>query len=92
MNIITDIQCRADCESETDLNRSTCFLSDNERIGIYGGLVGSLVIYGTLRSVLIYGLLLNASRVVHNKMFARVLRAPVLFFDTNPIGIELSNI
>uniref|UniRef100_A0A1X7VQK3 Uncharacterized protein n=1 Tax=Amphimedon queenslandica TaxID=400682 RepID=A0A1X7VQK3_AMPQE len=76
----------ADCESETNLNRSTCFLSDNERIGIYGGLVGSLVIYGTLRSVLIYGLLLNAARVVHNRMFARVLRAPVLFFDTNPIG------
>ncbi|XP_019860364.1 PREDICTED: multidrug resistance-associated protein 4-like [Amphimedon queenslandica] len=76
----------ADCESETNLNRSTCFLSDNERIGIYGGLVGSLTIFAALRAMLFFVLMLNASRVVHNRMFARVLRAPVLFFDTNPVG------
>ncbi|XP_019850009.1 PREDICTED: multidrug resistance-associated protein 4-like isoform X2 [Amphimedon queenslandica] len=80
----------ADCESEAGLNRSTCLLSDNERIGIFGGLVGSLSIFTAFRAVLFYVLMLNASRVVHNRMFARVLRAPILFFDTNPIGRVLN--
>ena len=77
---------RADCESETDANRSTCLLSENERIGVYGGLLGSLAIFAALRAMLFFVLMLNASRVLHNRMFARVLRAPVLFFDTNPVG------
>ena len=77
---------RADCDSETDLNRSTCSLTDNQRIGIYGGLLGSLTILAVLRAILFFILMLNASRVVHNRMFARVLRAPILFFDTNPVG------
>ena len=78
--------CRADCDSETDLNRSTCSLTDNQRIGIYGGLLGSLTILAALRAILFFILMLNASRVVHNRMFARILRAPILFFDTNPVG------
>ena len=78
--------CRADCDSETDLNRSTCSLTDNQRIGIYGGLLGSLTILAVLRAILFFILMLNASRVVHNRMFARILRAPILFFDTNPVG------
>ena len=80
------ITVRADCDSETDLNRSTCSLTDNQRIGIYGGLLGSLTILSVLRAILFFILMLNASRVVHNRMFARVLRAPILFFDTNPVG------
>ena len=78
--------CRADCDSDTDLNRSTCSLTDNQRIGIYGGLLGSLTIFAALRAILFFILMLNASRVVHNRMFARILRAPILFFDTNPVG------
>ena len=80
------ITVRADCDSETDLNRSTCSLTDNQRIEIYGGLLGSLTILAVLRAILFFILMLNASRVVHNRMFARVLRAPILFFDTNPVG------
>ena len=78
---------RADCESDTKVNnRSTCFLTDNQRIGIFGGLLGSLITLSTLRAILFFLLMLNASRIVHNRMFARVLRAPILFFDTNPVG------
>ena len=78
---------RADCESDTKVNnRSTCFLTDNQRIGIFGGLLGSLITLSALRAILFFLLMLNASRIVHNRMFARVLRAPILFFDTNPVG------
>ena len=30
--------------------------------------------------------MLNSSTAVHNKMFSKILRSPILFFDTNPIG------
>ena len=78
---------RADCDSETDINRSTCSLSNEQRIGVYGGLVGSLFVFSALRAVLFFLLVLNAARIVHNRMFSRVLRAPILFFDTIPIGL-----
>ena len=41
---------------------------------------------GILRCLLFLVLVLRSSQVLHNKMFKAVLRAPVLFFDTNPIG------
>ncbi|XP_019852693.1 PREDICTED: multidrug resistance-associated protein 4-like, partial [Amphimedon queenslandica] len=79
----------ADCNSE-NLNQSTCLLDDNQRIGISGAFVVSLIIIGALRVILYFILLLNAAKVVHNNMFAKVLRAPILFFDTNPIGRVLN--
>ena len=80
---------RADCDSawEADINRSTCSLSNDQRIGVYSGLIGSLFVLSALRVVLLFLLLLNAARIVHKRMFSRVLRAPILFFDTNPIGL-----
>jgi len=41
-----------------------------------------------MRAVLCYLVILAASRSLHNKMLTAVLRAPVLFFDTNPVGEE----
>ncbi len=57
-------------------------------IGIYGGLVGSVWILAIARTVLFYIILLRASTLSHNKMFISVLRSPVLFFDTNPVGMS----
>ena len=77
---------RADCESEPNLTRSTCNLSNTQRIGVYSGIIGSLIIFGVLRVVLFILLMLNSSTAVHNKMFSKILRSLILFFDTNPIG------
>ena len=54
--------------------------------GVYGGLVGALVLFSFIRCFLFFLLLMRASYYLHNRMFAAVLRAPVLFFDTNPVG------
>ena len=75
---------RADCS--VNATSSTCTLSNDERLGIYGGLVGAIVLTATLRTVTFFVLAINASRVLHNRMFISVLRSPVLFFDTNPVG------
>ena len=83
---------RADC-STTNVTllgngtlRSSCFLSTNQRIGIYAGTTAAAIFLNFARSITFYFLCVNASRVLHNRMFAAILRAPVLFFDTNPIG------
>ena len=52
----------------------------------YSGLVGSAVLLSILRAVLFYFLCVNAARKLHNSMFGAILRAPVRFFDRNPIG------
>nr|XP_020038729.1 multidrug resistance-associated protein 4 isoform X3 [Castor canadensis] len=55
-------------------------------LGIYGGLTGATVLFGIARSLLVFHVLVNSSQTLHNKMFESILRAPVLFFDRNPIG------
>lgn len=65
---------------------SRCELSDDTRIGIYGGMTAFAIIINFARTIMFYFVCVNASRVLHNRMFASVLRAPIYFFDTNPIG------
>ena len=69
------------------VNSSSVFgLSTHQNIGIYGGIVAFTVFVVTMRAVLCYLVILAASRSIHNKMLTAVLRTPVLFFDTNPVG------
>jgi len=39
-----------------------------------------------LRSIVMYFILGIANTNIHNKMAERVIRSPILFFDSNPIG------
>lgn len=77
---------RADCVVYLNSTSLTCSLTNKGRVGIYGGLSGTVVAMTILRCILLYVLLLRASHILHNRMFQAILRAPVLFFDTNPIG------
>lgn len=61
-------------------------LTANQRIAIYGAIVTSAIIFSFLRGYLYLFVVLRTSRKLHNKMFAAILRAPVYFFDTNPVG------
>ena len=45
-----------------------------------------LVFSGQIFAILIGFLLVTASRRLYNKMFEAVLRAPIYFFETNPVG------
>nr|AAI50823.1 ATP-binding cassette, sub-family C (CFTR/MRP), member 4 [Mus musculus] len=55
-------------------------------LGIYTGLTAVTVLFGIARSLLVFYILVNASQTLHNRMFESILKAPVLFFDRNPIG------
>ena len=62
-------------------------LTTNQRIGIYAGIVGSTVFFVFSRTIFSFLISLTASRRLHNQMFKAILRSPVLFFDTNPVGM-----
>ncbi|KAB0344120.1 hypothetical protein FD754_021046 [Muntiacus muntjak] len=57
----------------------------NWYLGIYSGLTASTVLFGVARSLLVFFVLVSSSQTLHNQMFESILRAPVLFFDRNPI-------
>ena len=82
--VIRSLNYRSGCSSNNTDTR--CNLTTNQRIGVYGGLTGLVILLSIARTTLFFVALLRSSRLFHNKMFAAVLRAPVLFFDTNPVG------
>ena len=76
--------CGVDSDNSSD--RNPYDLSTNQIIGIYGGIVFGSVVLVMTRSVLTFLICIAASHNLHKKMFRAILRAPVLFFDTNPVG------
>ncbi|NWX88406.1 MRP4 protein, partial [Nothoprocta pentlandii] len=58
----------------------------NFYLEIYAGLTVATILFGIIRSLLVFQVLVNSSQTLHNKMFQSILKAPVLFFDRNPIG------
>uniref|UniRef100_A0A4W3I4P9 Multidrug resistance-associated protein 4 n=1 Tax=Callorhinchus milii TaxID=7868 RepID=A0A4W3I4P9_CALMI len=46
----------------------------------------AVILFGIVRSLMIFEVLVNSSQELHNRMFNSIIRAPVLFFDQNPIG------
>ncbi|XP_012731319.2 multidrug resistance-associated protein 4 [Fundulus heteroclitus] len=55
-------------------------------LSIYSGLTVAAVIFGFVRSLLIFHGLVKSAQTLHNNMFNAVLRTHVHFFDVNPIG------
>ncbi|XP_061571906.1 ATP-binding cassette sub-family C member 4-like [Cololabis saira] len=55
-------------------------------LGIYSGLTAAAVVFGYIRSLVMFHGLVKAAQTLHNSMFTAVLRTHVRFFDINPIG------
>ena len=86
-SVISNSTCSMMDELASDASDSlTCSLSDNERLITYAVLIVSCVVLNLLRGALVYLVCISASRILHNRMFANILRIPVLFFDNNPSG------
>ncbi|NXS19468.1 MRP4 protein, partial [Mystacornis crossleyi] len=68
----------------------TQHLDLNFYLGIYAGLTVATILFGIIRSLLVFQVLVSSGQNLHNKMFQSILKAPVLFFDRNPIGKFIS--
>nr|XP_014354031.1 PREDICTED: multidrug resistance-associated protein 4 [Latimeria chalumnae] len=72
--------------SSNEYNQTNHTLDIDFYLGVYAGLTGATILFGLMRSLLVFKILVDASQTLHSKMFKATLRAPVLFFDINPIG------
>ncbi|XP_015233372.1 PREDICTED: multidrug resistance-associated protein 4-like isoform X1 [Cyprinodon variegatus] len=59
-------------------------------LGVYGGLTASTILFGFMRNIILFTVLVKSAQSLHNSMFNAILRAPVRFFDINPIGRVLN--
>lgn len=52
----------------------------------YGILIIGVITFTIFRGYLFFNICMKASRTLHDRMFAKILAAPMRFFDTNPSG------
>uniref|UniRef100_A0A3Q4H7C3 Multidrug resistance-associated protein 4 n=1 Tax=Neolamprologus brichardi TaxID=32507 RepID=A0A3Q4H7C3_NEOBR len=50
------------------------------------GLTATSVVFGFVRSLVFFNVLVSSAQTLHNNMFNAILRTPIRFFDINPIG------
>lgn len=55
-------------------------------ISIYGGITGAAILLNVTRIIIIFIVTINASRILHSRMFVAVMRVPIHFFDSNTLG------
>ncbi|KAM6893207.1 ATP-binding cassette sub-family C member 4 [Lycodopsis pacificus] len=68
----------------------TAELNTTFYLGVYGGLTVAVIIFGFLRNMLLFHVLVKSAQSLHNRMFTSILATPVRFFDVNPIGRVLN--
>lgn len=66
-------------KQQTDQEHST-------DLGIYGSLVGAASLFAFIRAYVFLLASLRCSERLHDKMVVAIVQAPLLFFDTNPVG------
>jgi ATP-binding cassette subfamily C (CFTR/MRP) protein 1 len=64
--------------------------SQNKYIWIYGLQVAIFLVLLILRGLFFYVMTLRATTRLHNRMFKKVLRAPMLFYNETPVGRVLA--
>jgi len=61
-------------------------LDDDTAIYVYSALISGVFIFTLIRTLHFFILCMFSSIKLHNEMFKAVIRAPLRFFDRNPVG------
>jgi len=62
------------------------FMQRNNQVYIYTGIIGALFVVSLSRTAGFMKACLRSSISLHRSLFHGVLRAPMRFFEVNPIG------
>jgi len=74
-------------DNKTDANQTDASLNEHYfNLGIYGAIVGALVVTSMIRTMYFFYLCMQSSVNLHQLMFTRIIQASCRFFDTNPVG------
>ena len=60
--------------------------AQSANLTIYSALVATAVVLLIIRAWLFFYAVINSSQILYNRMLSSVMKAPVLFHDTNPVG------
>ncbi len=71
---------------DCSLSSRHCHTDNDDYMFYYIGLILGLIVISALRAFIFFMMTAIASRNLHNAMFGNLLRTPISFFDTNPIG------
>ena len=71
------------------LTKDTWVLDTTTGIYVYSILIGCVFIFGFLRALQFFFICSTASVKLYDNMFQAVIRAPVQFFDKNPVGMYM---
>ncbi|CAL4094228.1 unnamed protein product, partial [Meganyctiphanes norvegica] len=66
------------------------YMDTYTNIYVYSGMTAALFVTSLIRTILHFVMCMMSSRNLHNRMFEAVIRAPIKFFDTHPIGQTLN--
>ncbi|XP_074483833.1 ATP-binding cassette sub-family C member 4-like [Sebastes fasciatus] len=81
LNVTVVIQNGLNVTAELDTTFYLC---------IYGGLTAATIVFGFIRNLWLFHVMVRCAQNLHNRMFDCILRTPVRFFDINPIGRVLN--
>uniref|UniRef100_A0A8C3A6V1 Multidrug resistance-associated protein 4 n=1 Tax=Cyclopterus lumpus TaxID=8103 RepID=A0A8C3A6V1_CYCLU len=73
---------------EKFISLSCC--SVRKTLPVSTGLTGSIVVFGFIRNLSLFHVLVKSVQTLHDRMFNSILRTHVRFFDINPIGRVLN--
>lgn len=62
------------------------YQQDETALGVYASLVVAAFAFAVIRAWVFFCVFLRSAENLHDRMVTRILKAPVLFFDTNPAG------
>uniref|UniRef100_A0A2C9GW86 Uncharacterized protein n=1 Tax=Anopheles farauti TaxID=69004 RepID=A0A2C9GW86_9DIPT len=68
------------------VNERAVHTSTVDYLYTYGVIIIGVVVFTIFRGYLFFNICMKASRNLHDRMFGRILSAPMRFFDTNPSG------
>lgn len=82
-------------QTETIYNNSTCNMTVHDvnrdfNMYVYTGLIWGLFLLSLIRTIAFFMMCMKASINLHNNMFRCIIRAPISFFDNNPVGAILN--
>ncbi|XP_064120685.1 ATP-binding cassette sub-family C member 4-like [Macrobrachium nipponense] len=62
------------------------YLDTMTNVYVYTGMIAGLFFLSLGRTILFFVMCMTSSRTLHNRMFKSVIRVPIKFFDTHPVG------
>ncbi|KAK7083945.1 Multidrug resistance-associated protein 4, partial [Halocaridina rubra] len=62
------------------------YLDTMTNVYVYTGMIVGLFFLSLGRTILFFIMCMTSSRMLHNRMFKSVIRVPIKFFDTHPVG------